>query len=128
MTNAHAVIIDDQQSNIDVLVMLLDQQGVTHTEITSVRDVLPTVSSAGKIDVIFLDLEMPNGHLFSTFSELKSTPGLAGVPIVAYTVHVSEIDRAREAGFDSFLGKPLQLSEFPEQLRKILNGEQVWSY
>lgn len=51
---------------------------------------------------------------------------LDDVPIVAYSVHVSEIEIARRAGFDGFLGKPLDADRFSDQLRRILSGEQVW--
>ena len=30
------------------------------------------------------------------------------------------------AGFDGFLGKPLNRNRFPEQVRRILEGEGVW--
>ena len=43
-----------------------------------------------------------------------------------YTVHVSEIGVARDLGFHSFLGKPLDVDKFPEQLKRILNDEPVW--
>ena len=33
---------------------------------------------------------------------------------------------AREAGFDSFVGKPLSAQKFPEQLQRILTGKAVW--
>jgi len=36
------------------------------------------------------------------------------------------IDVARRAGFDSFIGKPLDLRGFPDQIRRILNGQPVW--
>jgi two-component system cell cycle response regulator DivK len=36
------------------------------------------------------------------------------------------MDRARAAGFDGFLGKPLDPDRFPDQIQKILNGQPVW--
>ncbi|PJF29257.1 MAG: response regulator, partial [Phototrophicales bacterium] len=74
----------------------------------------------------FLDLEFPNHTGFEIFAKLKALPKLADIPIVAYTVHNSEIDTARKAGFHSFLGKPLTLSKFPDQLQRILTGIPVW--
>jgi hypothetical protein len=32
----------------------------------------------------------------------------------------------REAGFHSFLGKPLNVGRFPNLLRRILSGQPVW--
>jgi two-component system cell cycle response regulator DivK len=36
------------------------------------------------------------------------------------------MERAREAGFDGFIAKPLNVKNFPDQVRAILQGEQVW--
>jgi CheY-like chemotaxis protein len=49
------------------------------------------------------------------------------VPIVAYTAHTSEIVDARDAGFHSFLGKPLSSAKFAAQLADILDNRPVWS-
>jgi len=83
------------------------------------------LDSIEKLDVIFLDLELPNYDGVEILTHLKSKPQLAGVPIVAYTVHNSEIDAARKVGFHSFLGKPLSMKKFPDQLQKILAGTPV---
>jgi two-component system, cell cycle response regulator DivK len=126
MTMPHVLIIDDNQNNIDVLALLLSREGVNHTAAQSARQVPTLVDQANQVDVVFLDLEFPNGDGFSLLQDLKAMPKLQGVPIVAYTVHISEIDVARRAGFDGFLGKPLDTQLFSEVLARILNGEQVW--
>jgi two-component system cell cycle response regulator DivK len=128
MPNYHALIIDDQPSNIDVLAMLLEQEGISHTPVTSARQVADAVDKAPQINVVFLDLEMPNGDYHQLLQDLRADPRLAGVPIIAYTVHTSEIDQARQVGFDGFLGKPLRTTEFPDLIRRILSGEEVWTY
>jgi two-component system cell cycle response regulator DivK len=78
------------------------------------------------VDVVFLDLEFPNSDGFQLIHELRAQPALANVPIIAYTVHTSEQNEAQAAGFDGFIGKPLNVNRFPDQLRRILNGESVW--
>jgi two-component system cell cycle response regulator DivK len=126
VSNTHALIIDDKQANIQVLAILLENEGVTSTSVESARNVPAALATLPKVDVIFLDLEFPNGDGFEILGVLEATPALHGVPIVAYTVHTSEIDEVRRAGFHSFLGKPISAAQFPEQLRRILNGEHVW--
>jgi CheY-like chemotaxis protein len=125
-TPPHALIIDDNKTNIEVLTMMLAQQGVDFTASQSASNLDTLLDSIEKLDVIFLDLELPNYDGFEILTQLKSKPQLTGVPIVAYTVHNSEIDIARKAGFHSFLGKPLSMKKFPEQLQKILAGTPVW--
>jgi two-component system cell cycle response regulator DivK len=41
-------------------------------------------------------------------------------------VMVDDVERARAAGFDGFLGKPIDLRRFPLQITRILQGERVW--
>lgn len=123
---SHALIIDDNRNNIDVLVMLLDQEGVTHTAVQTVRQVEQALHQINTVDVVFLDLEFPVGDGFQILDALKAMPRFQTVPIVAYSVHTSEIDVVRRAGFDGFLGKPLNRQQFPEQLRRIMSGHQVW--
>jgi two-component system cell cycle response regulator DivK len=122
----HALIIDDNQHNIDVLIMLLENEGVGQTAVQSVKLVPAALAGLDSLDVIFLDLEFPQGSGMNLLHVLKDNASLDGVPIVAYTVHTSEINEARLAGFDSFLGKPLNTQRFPEQLRRILSGASVW--
>jgi CheY-like chemotaxis protein len=77
--------------------------------------------------VIFLDLEMPGIDGYPMLSYLKNDDRFNNVPVVAYTVHMSEMNVARQKGFHSFLGKPLDADLFPEQLAAILRGEHVWT-
>jgi two-component system cell cycle response regulator DivK len=39
---------------------------------------------------------------------------------------MDNMERAREAGFDGFIGKPLNPDRFPNQVRGILRGEAIW--
>jgi two-component system cell cycle response regulator DivK len=52
------------------------------------------------------------------------------VPIIAVTAEASleQMNKAKESGFDGFLGKPLDPDRFPDQIRRILSGEPVWEY
>lgn len=123
----HALIIDDDLSNLGVLQQLLTLEGISHTAVqdaTQVEAMLPEL--AGKVDVIIMDLEMPDLDGYQLFQILKSHPQFRDIPIIACTVHINELNTARDMGFDSFLSKPLNLDCFGEQLASILNGNAVW--
>lgn len=123
---SQALIIDDNQSNVNVLGMLLQNEGLTYTEVLQPTDIDNAVASGGPFSVVFLDLEFPTNNGFTIIERLRRMDVLAGIPIVAYSVHISEIEVARQAGFDGFLGKPLDADRFADQLQRILGGEQVW--
>lgn len=121
---SHALVIDDNPQNLKVLAQLLSKQGVSSTEISNPNTISSILPMLEQVDVVFLDLEMPGQDGFSVREMLK--PHLGDTPIIAYTVHVSEINAVRQSGFDGFLGKPVDTYRFPEQLARILNGEAVW--
>ncbi len=126
MTTQHALIIDDDSNNINVLTMLLAKEGLTYTAVKSLRDVRALLDGLARVDVVFLSLEMPNSDSITSLPMLQAHPRMAGVPVVACTAHPTECDVVRQAGFHSFLSKPIDIQRFSEQLRLILNGKPIW--
>lgn len=127
MATKHALIIDDNETAIDVLGVLLSFQNVTYISIQDPKQVKSTIYDSTQFDVIFLDLEMPDLSGFEVLDILKNELYVT-VPIVAYSVHSPEITTAQKKGFDGFLSKPLQRDRFPNQLKRILNGEKIWEH
>jgi two-component system cell cycle response regulator DivK len=125
MANAHALIIDDNAYSAEVLERLLTALGDHFTTLQDPLQLRDIVAELDQIDIVFLDLEMPKQDGYQTLEILKGDLGLP-VPVVAYTVHTSEMDEARALGFDGFLGKPLDPKRFPDQLARLLAGQPVW--
>ena len=125
MTTPHALIVDDNANGAEVLAGLLAEQGISHTAVLDPTRVSAELQKLPKVDVIFLDLEMPKIDGFQLLSTLRQQLGKS-VPIITYTVHLSEMDTARKMGFDGFLGKPVDADRFPELIKRILNGKSVW--
>jgi len=75
-----------------------------------------------------MDIALPEADGYQSLVSLRSHPRFQEVPIIAVTADVSakNMARAREAGFDGFIGKPLDPDRFPEQVRRVLAGEEVW--
>jgi CheY-like chemotaxis protein len=126
LSQPHALIVEDNSKNIQVLASMLTKEGFTHTGILDPRLVEEQLQTLDRVDIVFLDLEMEGCSGYDILRVLKEDDHFQPVPVCAYTVHVSEINAAYEAGFDSFLAKPLDSERFPEQLARMMNGEQVW--
>lgn len=125
MSTKYALIIDDDLDNLDVLSALLEQMGVVSAMVQDPTQIRAALRQLSQVDVIFLDLEMPDINGYEMLDILKEEMGIEA-PVVAYTVHTSEINVAHDLGFDGFLGKPLDPERFPQIVTRILNGEQVW--
>src|SRR5262245_303766 len=80
------------------------------------------------VDMILLDLQLPHEDGYTVLRQIREQPRLAATRVVAMTANVmaDDVERARAAGFDGFLGKPIDLRRFPVQIARILQGELVW--
>jgi two-component system, cell cycle response regulator DivK len=73
-------------------------------------------------DLILMDISMPGMDGLSATERLRAMPELDAVPIIALTANVREGDREMtlEAGCDGYIGKPIDVDEFPEQVLNYL--------
>jgi len=120
-----ALIIEDDDLSVNVLQRLLNQLGVASVVLAdhNVQEKLPMIA---RPNVVFLDLEMPHISGYGVLQLIQQMPHLSDVPVVAYTTHLSHMNETQQAGFHSFLGKPLDKDRFPNQLARIVSGEHVW--
>ena len=125
MSNAHALIIDDNTQNLEVLGRLLNANGVSYTALQDTNELERVLTAHQHIDVVFLDIEMPRRSGYEILGVLRQQFG-SDLRIVACTVHTNEIAPARAIGFDGFLSKPLNPLVFATQLAQILDGTPVW--
>lgn len=127
--DAVILIVEDNLNNFILMTRLLAFLGVKKCEWkASGWKVLEFAETLGNIDVILMDIALPDADGYQSLALLRSHPRLREVRIIAVTADISaeSMKRAREAGFDGFIGKPLDPDRFPEQMRRVLAGEEVW--
>ena len=127
MSPYQALVVDDNIKNLSVLTQLLTQEGVSTIQVSHPHQLDTLIETEDKFDIVFLDIEMPGLNGYDVLQKLKADQRFTGVPIVAYTVHISEINRAFQLGFHSFISKPIDPDKFPAQLAAILQGEPIWN-
>ena len=73
-------------------------------------------------DVVVLDIGLPGIDGFDLLGRIREDPRTTGLPVLVVTVHVFDADeaRAREAGCDLFLKKPLQPALLAAEVKRIL--------
>lgn len=126
--NYIALVVEDHASGLAILSVMLRRIGVRTVMERFARDAVDRAKKMTKVDMIFLDLGLPDGDGYEVLAQLKREPALKNVPIVAVTARdaSTEIAKAQAAGFNGFLGKPLNRNRFPDQIRRIMDGEGVW--
>ena len=126
--NYDALVVEDDVSGLAIISVMLRRLGMRTMMERYASSVVERAQRMPKVDVVFLDIGLPDGDGYQVLKALRTLPELNQVPIIAVTARdaATEMVKAQEAGFDGFLGKPLNRNRFPDQVRRILAGESVW--
>ena len=83
-----------------------------------------------RLDLILMDIRLPYEDGYGALKKIRASERLKNIPIIAVTAEAStdQMTKAKDSGFDGFLGKPLDPDRFPDQIRRILAGEPVWEF
>jgi two-component system cell cycle response regulator DivK len=121
------LIVEDNVSNFVLMARMLGYIGVHCEWKTSGYEVVEYADTIPHIDLILMDIRLPYEDGYEALEKLRASR-LQHVPVVAVTAYASDeqMKKARTAGFDGFIGKPLDADRFPEQIRSILAGKEVW--
>jgi CheY-like chemotaxis protein/anti-sigma regulatory factor (Ser/Thr protein kinase) len=105
------LIIDDESINIDVLCGILDNKYeiLVALDGKSAIDIL----NHEKVDLILLDIMMPNMDGFETCEKIKENENLKNIPIIFSTAKTDEdsIENAYKVGAVDYIVKPLKAKE-----------------
>lgn len=128
--DATVLVVEDNVSNFVLIARLLGFLGVHCEWKTSGYEVVEYADTLPKLDLILMDIRLPYEDGYSAMRKIRQSPRLKNTPIVAVTAEASleEMNKARKAGFDGFMGKPLDPDRFPDQVQRILSGDAVWEY
>jgi len=122
------LVVEDNVSNFVLMARMLGYLGIHCEWKTSGYEVVEFADSLPKLDLILMDIRLPYEDGYSALKKIQKSEKLRNIPVVAITAEADpvQIEKAKAAGFNGFLGKPLNLDRFPDQMRKILSGIPVW--
>lgn len=123
----HILVIEDDSYSQDVLAMFFEQLNISQTNISTAKNIQELLQTLDKVDLIFLDLEFGDLSGYDVINIIRSSENLRDTPVVAYTSHTNEMNRARDLGFAGFISKPVSAENFAADLATLLRGESVWN-
>ena len=126
---AYVVVIEDDANNLMVVTDLLRMIGIKYINArASGRLGIKLAEILPRVDLILLDIQLPYEDGYSVLRQIRAHPKLKDTSVIAVTANVLPQDeaKARIAGFDGFIGKPLDFDRFPQQILAVLEGEAVW--
>jgi CheY-like chemotaxis protein len=115
------LIADDRENSRELIRAVLESAGY---DVTEASDGLEALNRARELqpDLIILDLQMPGLDGFGAIIELRSDRNLSKTPVMALTANAMPGDRQRviDAGFDSYVSKPVPLPLLREEVSRLL--------
>jgi len=122
------LVVEDNVSNFVLIARMLGYMGIHCEWKTSGYEVVEYADTLPRLDLVLMDIRLPYEDGYGALNKIRSSSNLKDTLVIAVTAEasVAQINKAKESGFDGFIGKPLDPDRFPEQIRRILSGEQVW--
>jgi CheY-like chemotaxis protein len=114
------LIVDDDMRNIFALSTILEEHDMVIASADNGRDAIKTLQGESGVEIVLMDIMMPEMDGMETMREIRKIPRLKNLPIVAVTAKAMKGDREKciEAGAWDYLSKPVD----PEQLLAVLRA------
>jgi CheY-like chemotaxis protein len=121
---------DDEMNRVAVKAVFNRVMGVQH--LTIFEDSTDFMSRLKALkerpNVFLLDVHVRPHNGFEMLRMLREDPDYQNARVIAFTASVmnEEVEQLRDGGFDSAIGKPINVSAFPDLIERIVQGETVW--
>jgi two-component system, cell cycle response regulator DivK len=118
------LIVEDNEKNMKLLRDVLQASGHETLE-AGTAELGIELALARKPELVLMDIQLPGMNGIEALGVLRANPATQAIPVVAVTASVMQQDRKQftEAGFDSYLAKPLNIKEFRQCVADMLAGK-----
>jgi len=115
------LIIEDNPTNMELMVYLLKAFGHTPLLAYDGEEGIKMVQQ-DRPDLIVCDVHLPKLDGYGVVKYFKNDPVLRSIPIIAVTAlaMVGDSEKLLNAGFDGYIGKPIEPEQFVRQVEAFL--------
>ena len=123
---AKILIVEDNALNIKLFCDLLAAHGHEPKAVTDSRQALDLAREFVP-DLVITDIQLPHVNGLELIRMLRVDDRLSEVPIMAVTAYstAGDEERAREAGAQSYVSKPISVVKFVQQVDSLLTGQEM---
>ena len=118
---SHVLVIEDEPDIRKTIEYNLSKESYKVTLAASIEDGEKALV-ANKIDLVILDLMLPDGSGLTLCRDIKSEPKTKHIPVIILTAKTEEVDRVVgfELGADDYVTKPFSVRELILRVKAIL--------
>ena len=112
------LIVDDDARNLFALTGLLESHGMLVAAVDSGEQALRELAARTDIDIVLMDIMMPDMDGYETIRRVRAEPRFASLPIIALTAKAMLEERSKciEAGASDYASKPVDTEQLLGQL------------
>ena len=117
------LIVEDNDKNMKLARDVLQAKGYSTLEALTGEDGV-RIAKEKRPDLVLMDIQLPGISGIDALKELRSDAQTETIPVAALTASVTPTDRSQisAAGFDAFLSKPINLKEFLETVKRLIEN------
>ena len=114
--------IEDNYQNIKLMTKIIDRVRNINLLTAHLPGLGLEMLAMHKVDLILLDINMPEMDGYRLLKEIKSNHGCLSIPIFAVTASAmaQDIEKGNEAGFDEYITKPFDIKKLITLFEKYL--------
>jgi CheY-like chemotaxis protein len=123
LENKKALVVDDDVRNLFAMTSMLESHNIGVVTAENGRQALEILETTPDLDVILMDIMMPEMDGYETMQAIRKDPQFKSIPIIALTAKAMKGDREKcmEAGASDYVSKPVNTDQLISLLR-------VWLY
>ena len=116
------LLVEDELQMRTYVRLTLTAQGFRVLEVESGREALEMLDKLPGIEVVLMDIMMPEMDGYQTMRAIRQMPQFRNLPIIALTAKAMKGDREKclEAGASDYIAKPVNLDDLIWLLRAWL--------
>jgi len=124
MTSIHLLLVDDEQSFVEIMSQRLRKRGFIVTYAFSGQDALNRLEADNSIEVVILDVKMPGMDGIETIRMIKKNRPLVKIIMLTGHATVNSAIEAMKLGAFDYLMKPCDLEELVFKVKKAANRKR----
>lgn len=114
------LIVDDDPRNIFALKLTLKARGY-QIESCTMAQVAIEILQEKEIDIVLMDMMMPEMDGYQAIKMIRNTPGISEVPVIAVTAQAMPEDRQKclDVGAQDYISKPVDVDQLMIAIEKL---------
>ena len=121
LDKGNILYVEDNPDNRSLVRRVLNSEGYSVIEAINAKQALEKLEG-GEIDLIFMDINMPDMDGYILTSKIKAIEKFSTIPIIAVTANVMRGDREKslQAGCNGYIQKPIDVDTLAQQIERFM--------